>query len=180
MKEKKSFWIILIFPMVFIVFFIFSFIHELGHFIFIIITNTEFYRFEFMSGDSGFLTFGIYHNSASNSIKAVMISFGGIFLTFITLLIPLYISIKRRNLTFSVPILFYLLSELFYFGLSPLIRYGDSFNILTALNISNSLVRYIIPIVSFICCFILINNLIHLLQKLSPLYLGSYKEVVYV
>lgn len=172
--RKKGYQILFLFPVFYLIFFTFMSIHECGHLIAAIMTNTEIYGIKIASDG----TIGFYHSNA-NSIKSAIISIGGVCCTSLILYPLLSITIKRRSLVFSIPIFSYLFFELFYFGLSPIIHLGDSFNLCKYLNIPLILRILIIIIPSFTGCFIQLYCICVLLRKDIKLYI-YYEEVVYV
>lgn len=169
MREKKGYWIIFLFPIFYMIFFLFIFLHEVGHFIMIILTNTKFYRFG--TNDLGF---AVFHESV-DGIKGAIISLGGILMSSIVLFPLLCITIKKKSLVFSIPITLYLFLEYFYFGLSPIIKFGDSYNYCNSLNISY---LYII-VFGFFVCFLLFILILFLIKKYLRLYLPNYKDIDY-
>lgn len=171
--KKKRYQIIFLFPVFYLIFFMFMYIHEIGHFIVAIITKTEIYSIKIASDG----TIGFYHSN-NNLIKSAIISMGGICSTSIILYPLLIIAIKRRSLVFSIPILSYLFFELLYFGLSPIIQLGDSFNLCNYLHIPVILRIFIIIIPSFAGCFIQLYFLCVLLRRDIKVYI-YFEEVIY-
>ena len=159
----------------------FMLIHELAHGITAIIFGGEFkglwltsyIGFGKKSDDVSTFTFYTY-TSYNNSILCYRcVKIAGSLTAILSALIVNFISKKKKNSIVFLTTYSIILSELFYWSVSPLLKFGDAYQLLNSLGIID---LFEILIFSLMCFLILIYTLLSLIKTYKKLFFSINKD----
>jgi hypothetical protein len=151
---KCLLYIILFIPIVYI----FTWIHELGHVLGAVLSGNESYKIviNILSGGEAHM---IYHNHYGAWAVFIM----GSLLTLILIVPFLVYTFKKKNIWVLSIVYMIIAKEIFYWGVSPLINYGDAYLLIQWAKWCNlNILIIIIKILSFmffiivVCLYILV------------------------